>query len=338
MITITDFGTLNGAPVKAVTLRSENLCATVLSYGATLQRLLVKDAQGAWTDVCLGYDDLDGYRNGTGYLGATVGRCANRIGGACFTLGGKTYPLTVNNGENHLHGGASGLDKQLWEPETDETGVTFRTRLRDGADGYPANLDVAVRCSIEDGCALRIDYTARADGDTLCNLTNHTYFNLNGAGSGDVLGHTLQICADAFTPTDGALIPTGEVRNVSGTCMDFRATKPIGRDIGDALLAGSGGYDQNFCLNGTSLRQVAAVCGEKSGIRMTVETTMEGMQLYTANGLGRGVYKDGKTYDRYGALCLETQRYPDAIHHESFPTPVLRAGESYRETTIYRFA
>lgn len=337
MIEIRDFGSLNGVSVKEVTLNGARLRASILSYGATLRRLLTPDAAGNWIDVCLGHDDLAGYVNGAGYFGATVGRCANRIGGAAFELNGKTYRLTANDGKNQLHGGVCGLDKKIWSVTTEGESAVFSVELSDGEEGYPAAMTVAVRFSIVDGCALRIDYTAQSDGDTLCSLTNHAYFNLNGAGSGDVLGHTLQIDAAAFTPADAALIPTGEIRGVAGTCMDFRAAKPIGRDIRDEMLAGCGGYDTNFCLDGSGLRRVAAVCGEKSGICMTVETTMEGMQFYTANGTEDGVYKDGKRYGRYGALCLETQRYPDAIHHPAFPSAVLRAGERYRETTVYRF-
>lgn len=338
MVEIREFGSLNGTPVKAITLKAQRLSATILSYGATVQRILTPDAKGVWTDVCLGHDDLDGYVHGEGYIGAVVGRCANRIGGAAFTLNGKRYTLTANEGRNQLHGGLCGLDKKVWEiAETMDESVLLRTRLLDGEEGYPADIEIAVRYSIDGGSGLRIDYSARADGDTVCNLTNHSYFNLNGAGSGDVLGHMLRIDADSFTPTDGASIPTGEIRAVAGTCMDFRMPKPIGRDIDDALIAYAGGYDQNFCLNGSGLRRVAEAVGEKSGIRMTVETTLEGVQLYTANFLTPGVYKDGKQYVRRGAFCMETQHYPDAVNHENFPSAVLKAGEEYRETTIYHF-
>ena len=335
---ITGFGMLNGEPVRAVTITGGKLRVTILCYGAAIQRIVVPDAHGVQTDVCLGHDTLEGYVHGEGYFGATVGRCANRIGGAAFTLNGVRYALTANEGRNQLHGGLRGLDKKIWEiTHCTADSVQLAARLADGEEGYPGNMELAVRFSIDGGNGLRIDYTARSDRDTVCNLTNHSYFNLNGAGSGDVLDHTLQIAASAFTPTDGASIPTGELRNVAGTCMDFRAPKRIGRDIGDALIAYSGGYDQNFCLDGSGLRRVAEVRGDRSGIAMAVETTMEGMQLYTANFLSSGVYKDGRQYGPYGALCLETQRYPDAVNHESFPSPVLRAGETYRETTIYRF-
>jgi len=337
MTTITEFGSNVRGRVSAVTLENRNgMRASVLSYGATLQSLQVPDKNGALTDVVLGYDSAEEYAANSGYLGATVGRNANRIAGAAFTLNGTRYRLTANENRSQLHGGFLGLDKKIWSCACRDGWAEFSAVLEDGEEGFPGRMTVCVRFSLEDDNSLRIDYRAVCDADTVANFTNHAYFNLNGQGSGPIWNHTLQIGADRFTPADAETLPTGELRSVAGTCMDFRTAKPIGRDRGDALLGGVG-YDHNLCLNGSGLRLAAQARGDVSGIRMRVYTTMEGLQLYTGNYLSRRAGKAGTVYEPYGGFCMETQRYPDAINQPAFPSPVLRRGEEYRETTIWRF-
>ena len=298
---------------EAVTLRrveSDALSFEVLDYGATLRSLRVKDAHGAWVDVVLGYDSLAEYVQHDGYLGAVV---------------------------NHLHGGKRGFDKYVWAVEELPDGLRLTRTSPDGEEGYPGTMRASVTYRV-DGVSLRLDYEAESDRDTLCNLTNHSYFNLNGGGS--ALGHTLQIFADAVTERTPGLIPTGVLAPVAGTKFDFSAPKPLCRDLPgtDAGSLHTDGYDDNFCLSGTGLREAAVLTGDRSGIIMTVLTTTPGMQLYTANFLSPRTGKGGAQYQEGGAVCLETQFYPDAIHHANFPSPVLRAGSVYRETTILRFA
>ena len=289
---------------EAVTLRrveSDALSFEVLDYGATLRSLRAKDAHGAWVDVVL------------------------------------RYPLYQNDGVNHLHGGKRGFDKYVWAVEELPDGLRLTRTSPDGEEGYPGTMRASVTYRV-DGVSLRLDYEAESDRDTLCNLTNHSYFNLNGGGS--ALGHTLQIFADAVTERTPGLIPTGVLAPVAGTKFDFSAPKPLCRDLPgtDAGSLHTDGYDDNFCLSGTGLREAAVLTGDRSGIIMTVLTTTPGMQLYTANFLSPRTGKGGAQYQEGGAVCLETQFYPDAIHHANFPSPVLRAGSVYRETTILRFA
>lgn len=337
MTEIKPFGTCGLGAVDAITVSNDAISFTVLSYGATVQQILIKDQYGRERDVVLGYDTLDEYRAKGGFLGAAIGRFGNRIAGAKFTLNGQTCHLLANNGPNHIHGGKIGFDKKIWAYETAENSVTFKTRLTDGEEGYPGNMDVAITYSIDGGSGLRIDYWAVTDQDSPANFTNHSYFNLNGAGSGSVEVQMLQIDADAITAVDAGLIPTGELLDVTGTAMDFRQMKLIGRDIHDAFLTATAGYDHNFCLNGSGLRKVAEAYAPESGIRMAVETTMEGVQLYTANGM-KSAGKGGKPYGNHEAFCLETQHYPDCVNHPEFPSCILKKGEELHETTIYRFS
>ena len=317
-------------------VESEALIFEVLDYGATLRSLLVQDAAGGWADVVLGYDTLADYEKWNGYLGAVVGRVCNRIGGAAFELNGVCYPLYRNDGPNHLHGGQRGFDKYVWSVEPLPDGLRLSRTSPDGEEGYPGTMRVSVSYRIE-GRGLRLDYEAVSDRDTLCNLTNHSYFNLNGAGS--ALGHTLQIFADAVTERGPGLIPTGALLPVRGTKFDFSAPKMLAHDLPgtDAAALHESGYDDNFCLSGDGLRPAAVLTGDKSGIAMTVLTTTPGMQVYTANFLAPRPGKSGAQYREGDAVCLETQFYPDAVHHANFPSPVLRAGETYRQTTIFRF-
>lgn len=337
MIEIKKFGSCELGDVDAITIQNETIAFTVLSYGATVQKILVKDRQGVFRDVCLGYDTVEGYRNGREFIGAAIGRNGNRIKNAQFTLNGKTYQLTANEGTNQLHGGIKGFDKKLWQYETGDECVTFKTHLVDGEEGFPGNMDVEITYSIDGGNGLRIDYRAVCDADTVANFTNHSYFNLNGAGSGTIFDHVLWLDADRFTLTDDEQNPTGETAPVAGTCMDFTKPCTLGKRMDDALLAATRGYDHNFCLNGSGLRKVAEVNAPESGIRMDVETTLEGVQLYVSTGLTPQTGKDGKRYGYHSAFCLETQHYPNAINCPTFPSPVLKKGEQLSETTIYRF-
>ncbi len=325
--------TKGGEAVNIYCIKNDMLAVEIMEYGAAIRSLLVQRG-GAWTDVVLGYDTLREYEENDGYLGACVGRVGNRIGGAGFTLNGKTYTLARNDGENHLHGGVRGFDKYVWTAEELPDGVRFARVSPDGEEGYPGTLHAAVSYRLQ-GNTLVIEYEASADQDTLCSLTNHSYFNLNGSGS--VLGHTLQINADEFLENSAATLPTGRRLPVAGTPFDFRVPKRVGQDIGtdDIQLRNCGGYDHNFCLTGET---AAVLRGDVSGITMTVRTTLPGMQLYAANFLTERRGKNGAVYMPRAALCLETQFFPNAMACEDFEKPILRAGELWREHTALIFS
>lgn len=327
------FGALTtGEAVTAWTMTRENAMAlTVLDYGATIQSLLVPDRNGRLVDVVLGYDTAQAYELSDGHLGGTIGRMANRIGKGVFTLSGKTYHVAQNNGENHLHGGVKGFDRQFWDVRQEQDSLVCSRVSPDGEEGYPGNLTVTVRFTLTDD-ALTIAYTAQTDSDTIVSLTNHSYFNL--AGGGSVLGHVLGVNAGSFLQNDARCLPTGKKLDVDGTAFDFRAEKPIGRDIGadDENLAG--GYDHNFILSGA---QAATVYCEETGIRMRVVTDLPGMQVYTSNSLTRRMGKYGQVMDRHGAVCLETQIFPDAMAHYGFPSPMLAAGQTMHTETSFVF-
>lgn len=325
--------TKGGEAVNIYCIKNDMLAVEIMEYGAAIRSLLVQRG-GAWTDVVLGYDTLREYEENDGYLGACVGRVGNRIGGAGFTLNGKTYTLARNDGENHLHGGVRGFDKYVWTAEELPDGVRFARVSPDGEEGYPGTLHAAVSYRLQ-GNTLVIEYEASADQDTLCSLTNHSYFNLNGSGS--VLGHTLQINADEFLENSAATLPTGRRLPVAGTPLDFRVPKRVGQDIGtdDIQLRNCGGYDHNFCLTGET---AAVLRGDVSGITMTVRTTLPGMQLYAANFLTERRGKNGAVYMPRAALCLETQFFPNAMACEDFEKPILRAGELWREHTALIFS
>ncbi len=330
------FGALaDGTAVTAYTLEnSRGMAVTVLDYGATVQALLVPDKTGALVDVALGYDTAAEYETGDGFLGSAIGRVGNRIGGARFSLNGVEYTPAKNDGENCLHGGIKGFDKRMWTAAVKDDALVFSRRSPDGEEGFPGNLDVTITYGLTEDGALTIAYDAVSDKDTLLNLTNHTYFNLNGGGS--ALDHELRINAERFCENDGGCLPTGKLLDVEGTPFDFREAKPIGRDIGadcEQLRRGSG-YDHCYVLAG---RTAAVLYSAESGIEMTVVTDMPGMQLYTANGLGRRTGKNGRTMDVRGAVCLETQLFPNGMNCWSFPSPVLRAGAKAHTETSYRF-
>jgi aldose 1-epimerase len=340
-VTKGSFGKLSdGTTPDLFTLtNSAGLVAKITNYGTILTELHVPDRQGKLTDVVLGFDNLNQYLVGHPYFGCTVGRVANRIAKARFSLNGKVYALAANDGANSLHGGLKGLDKVVWraEPQTGAA-VKFSYISPDGEEGYPGQLEVVVIMSLADANEFRIDYSATTSAPTPVNLTNHSYFNL--AGAGDVLGHELLIAADSFTPTAPTLIPTGEIKPVKGTPMDFTGPLPIGSRF-NQLQGKPIGYDTNFVVRGQAghLRMAARVHEPRSGRVMEVETTEPGVQLYTGNFLdGSLMGKRGVVYRQHTGFCLETQHFPDAPNQPAFPSIILQPGQTYRQTTVHRFS
>lgn len=335
-VTVEAFGQLpDGRPAQRYTFsNASGLIARITNYGATITELHVPDRAGRLADIVLGYSTLDGYLAGTHYFGSTVGRVANRIGGARFTLDGQEYRLAANDPPNHLHGGTAGFDKVLWHAEAlpGATAVRCEYLSEGGEEGYPGRLETAVVFALTDANELTITYSARCDQATPINLTNHAYFNL--AGSGDVLHHELSLMAERYTPVGDRLLPTGEVVSVRGTPFDFTTAHPIGARI----AATGGGYDHNFVIDGSGgLAPVARVVEPRSGRVMEALTTSPGVQLYTGNFLDGVVGKEGRSYPRYGGFTLETQGYPDALNQPAFPSIVLRPGVTWRHETIFRF-
>ncbi len=303
------------------------------------------DRNGKFDDVVLGYDTLDGYLKDTAYFGGIVGRYANRIAKGKFSLNGKEYTLVVNNGENHLHGGTKNFETVVWRAKSsivkDGASLELDYLSKDGEEGYPGNLKVKVIYTLTENNELKIDYSATTDKDTVINLTNHSYFNLAGAGSGTILNHLMQINADRFTPTDSGSIPTGELRNVKSTPFDFSAPTAIGARIeqADEQLKLGSGYDHNYILNknGQLLTLAAKVYEQSSGREMEVFTTEPAMQFYSGNFLNGIKGKNGKIYQKRDAFCLETEHYPDSPNQPEFPTTVLKPNQKYSQTTIYKF-
>ena len=340
---VTGFGkTREGKEAHLYVLENKNgLKAYVSDFGASLVRLLVPDKDGTMLDVVHGYDDAAGYEKGDVGIGATVGRSANRIGGAQIEINGVKYELEKNDNGNNLHSGCNYYQKRIWNvEEQSEDQITFLLHSPDGDQGYPGALDMHVTYLLDDKNTLNIHYEAVPDQDTVINMTNHSYFNLNGHDSGTVLEHKVMLDADYFTPADAESIPTGEIRSVEGTPMDFRAGKVLGDEIGADYepLRFGGGYDHNWVLkNEGRFVKVAEVTSDKSGIRMEVYTDLPGVQMYTANFLDNEPGKDGATYAARSAVCLETQYFPDAVHHDNFPSPVCRKGQKYDTCTAYRF-
>ncbi len=335
------FGQVESAmPVELFTLtNAQGLVAKITNYGTIITELHVPDRKGNLGDVVLGFDNLAQYLKRHPYFGCTVGRVANRIAKGQFTLDGKKYQLAVNNGPNHLHGGLRGFDKVFWSAEPQSgAAVKFTYTSADGEESYPGKLDVVVLMTLTDANQLRIEYQARTDKPTPVNLTNHSYFNL--AGQGDILGHELMIAADAYTPTDPTLIPTGEIKPIQGTPLDFTQPKTLGSRI-EHMRGVEFGYDHNYVLRGggRSLTFAARVHEPVSGRIMEVSTTQPGVQLYTANYLdGSLTGKRGIVYRQHDALCLETQHFPDSVNHPSFPSIILRPGRKYQQTTVYEFS
>ena len=313
----------------------------VSDFGATLVNVTVLDQDKNPVEVVLGYEDAAGYENGTAAIGAIVGRNANRIGGACVTINGIDYKLAENDGKNNLHSGPDVYQKRMWRVvENGDDHVTFLLHSPDGDQGYPGALDMKVTYTLDEENGLTIHYEAVPDQDTVINMTNHSYFNLNGHKSGSVLHHRMQLLSDAFTPADAQSIPTGEVCSVDGTPMDFRSTKELGAEIDAAyepLILGNGYYHNWVLKNEGRLDKVAEVLGDESGIVMEVWTDRPGVQVYTANFLENEAGRNGAVYQKRDAVCLETQNYPDAVHQKNFPEAICKKGETYDTKTAYRF-
>jgi aldose 1-epimerase len=306
----------------------------------------VADRDGQLDDVVLGYPTLDGYLEASPYFGSIVGRYGNRIAGGRFTLDGKTYRLATNDGPNHLHGGLRGFDKVVWDAEPSETDSTATVALTytspAGEEGYPGTLRARVAYTLTASSELLVEYQATTDAPTPVNLTQHSYFNLAGAGRGDILGHELTIAADRYTPVDATLIPTGELAPVAGTPFDFRTPNPIGARIAqdDEQLRRGRGYDHNFVLTreGTGLASAARVVDRTTGRTLEISTTEPGIQFYSGNFLdGTITGKDGRVYGHRAGFCLETQHFPDSPNQPTFPSTILGPGEEYRSTTVFAF-
>jgi aldose 1-epimerase len=342
------FGTTAaGEAVEVYTLKNANgMVARIMTRGATLVELQVPDAQGNLADVVLGFDDVSGYEgDGNQYFGCTTGRVCNRIANAEFVLGGETYKLAANDGPHTLHGGVKrSLDKVIWKAvaaESDEgEAIRFRYKSPEGEEGFPGELTVSVQYTLTDDNALRIDYRASTNMTTLVNITNHAYFNLSGAGSPTVLDHEIQILAERYTPVDATLIPTGELAPVAGTPVDFLAPHVIGERIGEFGDGVGAGYDHNFVLDGEAgeLRPVVRLKDPASGRVLNVLTDQPGIQFYSGNFLKGQTGKGGKVYPHRSALCLETQHFPDSVHHDNFPSILLDPDERYRHVCVYAFA
>jgi len=340
--------TATGESVELFTLRNRSgLEVAITNLGGIVVSIKTRDRGGRFDDVVLGFESLEPYLRRHPHFGALVGRYGNRIGGAQFKIDGKVFTLPKNNGENTLHGGLKGFDKVLWSArETgtrDAPALALRHVSADGEEGFPGKLDTKVTYSLTEDDGLRIDYEATTDKPTVVNLTNHSYFNLAGPGGGDILSHVLFLDADRFTVVRTGLIPTGELRSVAGTPFDFRTPTAIGARIdapGDQLEL-AGGYDHNFVLNGKAggLRLVARVSEPVTGRVLEVLTTEPGVQFYTGNFLDGSVTgKKGTVYKRRSGFCLETQHFPDSPNQPSFPSTVLRPGQTYRTTTVFRFS
>jgi aldose 1-epimerase len=347
------FGDVEGQPVDFYRLTNANgMEITVLTYGGIIQSISVPDRDGTFANVALGFDNLDDYVARSPYFGCIVGRYANRIAKGRFTLDGQEYELAINNDPNTLHGGEKGFDKQIWatngpEMVSDGQAISLSYTSPDGEEGYPGTLDVTVTYTLTDADEIRIDYLATTDATTVLNLTNHSYFNLAGEGSGTIFNHELMLNAPEYTPVDETLIPTGEIAPVAGTPFDFTTAKPIGQDIRDAsdeqILIGRG-YDHNFVIDRSDvaegeLAMVAQVTDPESGRMMEVHSTEPGVQLYTGNFLdGTFAGTSGMVYRQSDAFCLETQHFPDSPNQPDFPSTVLEPGDEFTSTTVYTFS
>lgn len=313
----------------------------VTDYGAGLVSVIVKDKDGTERDVVLGYDSAAGYEADDGlFLGAIVGRNANRIGGASLKINGKEYPLAKNNNNNNLHSGPDFFMKRMWRVDKlMEDGIKLSLFSPHMDQGYPGNVTIFVTYTLTEENEVLIDYEAVSDVDTILNMTNHSYFNMDGQEAGSILEQKVWINADAYTEADEYLIPTGRILKVEGTPMDFRTTKKVGQDIeSDCQAIRNGqGYDHNYVLSGDGYRKAAEMISEKSGIKMSVYTDCPGMQFYTANFVNGEIGKGGTAYQRRGAACFESQYFPDAVHHYNFESPIFGVGETYRTKTGYRF-
>jgi aldose 1-epimerase len=336
--------TADGTSVDLFVLTNGKITAKVMTLGGIVTEVDVPDRDGKLADVVLGFDNLESYLAGHPHFGALTGRFANRIAKGRFTLDGKEYKLAINNGPNSLHGGLKAFDKVVWKGEDvsgpDGPAVKMSYLSPDGEEGYPGDLSVSVTYTITSDDALRIDYSATTDKATPVNLTNHSYFNLGGPASGPILGHELMLAADEYTVADETLIPTGEIKSVRGTPLDFTTATPIGARF-DQLSGDPKGYDHNYVIRHDSRSPAfaARVYEPKSGRVMEMFTTEPGVQFYTANFLdGKLKGIGGVAYNKHQAFCLEAQHYPDSVNQPNFPTTILRPGSTYKQTTIYKFS
>ena len=346
MAQVEHYGNLDGQPVEAVTLEGGGLRARLITYGARLTELWVPDRDGTLADIVLGHDTLEEYRATKTYFGATAGRYANRIRRGRFRLDGRDHQLDVNEGKNHLHGGSEGFDRKLWTlAEATATRAVLSAVSPDGEMGYPGRCDLSVTYELAEG-ELRVTMTAATSAPTIVNIVHHSYFNLAGHASGDVLAQEMRLNSRLYTPVDEELLTTGEVLSVSGTPFDFSEGKPIGRDIealaesGGGVFESGGGYDHNWCLRdaGDPLRLCAEIRDPASGRRMTLHTSEPGVQIYTGGYLDASVIgKGGQPYGKFGGFTLETQKFPGTPNHPNFPSCVLRTGETYDHRMIFAF-
>ena len=341
--------TPDGAEITLYTLTNANgMEVGIINYGAIVASIKVPDRNGKFGDVVLGFDSLDGYEAENPFFGAIVGRYGNRIAKGEFKLDGRTYTLAKNNGPNSLHGGNKGFNKVVWSARDASKpglpGVHLTYISKDGEEGYPGNLTVDVTYTLTAQNELKIDYSLTTDKDTVANVTNHSYFNLSGEGSGDILKHEIMLAADKFTPVDDTLIPTGELKPVAGTPFDFRKPTAIGARIeqDDQQLKYGKGYDHNWVLNraaGAAISLAARLHDPSSGRTLEVWTTQPGVQFYSGNFLDGTIHgKSGHVYGLRSGLCLETQHFPDSPNHPNFPTTTLKAGAHFRSTTIFKFS
>jgi aldose 1-epimerase len=310
-------------------------------YGARIVSLDVPDRDGKLANITLGFDHLDGYVNHTAYFGATIGRFAGRITRGKFGLGGREHSLTINRPPNHLHGGAKGFDRQVWKTKTfaaaDAAGIEFSYVSKDGEEGYPGNLTVTATYTLTSDGDLQIVYTAATDKETILNLTNHAYWNLTGAGNGNILGHALMVAADEYLEMNEYLSSTGKLNSVTGTAFDFTSVRTIGERIGQLEDGPTKGYDLAYALRDQSgtLALAARLRDPTSGRMMEIWTDQPGLVFYTANYLDEDAANGG--FGQHSALCLETEHYPDSPNHANFPTAALKPGETFRSTTVYKF-
>jgi aldose 1-epimerase len=344
----TDFGkTADGKSTMLYTLKNtQGMEVRISNYGGTITHWLAPDKDGKLEDIVLGYDSLSGYLKESPYFGAIIGRYGNRIAKGRFALDGKNYTLAINNGENALHGGLQGFDKQIWNTETikenNEVGLKMTYLSKDGEEGYPGNLSITITYLLKNDNSLQVDYQAITDKSTPVNLTNHTYFNLTGNTKRDILEHQLTLNADRFLPVDATLIPTGVLQDVKNTPFDFTKPQTIGKRINETTndqIVKGGGYDHCWVLNGKvgTLRNIAAVTEPTSGRTIDVLTTEPAVQFYTGNFLtGSIVGKNNTTYSKRFGFCLETQHYPDSPNQPQFPTTILKPNEIYKSTTVYK--
>jgi aldose 1-epimerase len=329
---IQSFGKASGKEIKEFILEYDGVSVSIINYGAIVTKFIYNGI-----DVVLGYDTLGEYIATTDYYGATVGRVCNRIANGEFELNGKKYFLAKNNGENFLHGGIQGFNKKVFDYEQDGEKLILTYLSKDGEENFPANLLVKITYYL-DGEGLHIEFSAQADGDTLCNLTNHSFFNLNGQGNGDILGHKLTIDGDYILPINENYVPTGDKMSVKDTPFDFSTQTEVGKRVNEdnRQLKIAGGYDHAYVLNGNGMRKVAALVGDKTGIKLEVVTDALSLQFYGGNFLDNDKGKGGKVYGYRSAICLESQGYPNAINCPEYPSVVIKKGESYSSKTIYK--